>query len=80
MSADIETADRGMFTPLMNAAYRGDKIMVRYLLIRGADRTKLGTSHSSQGLAHPDFKGWTAEEWARKRGHHVVAELIRFGL
>ncbi len=40
-NADIETFDRGGFTPLMNAAWSGDQKLVRYLLSRGADRTKV---------------------------------------
>mmetsp|Transcript_44656 Transcript_44656/g.95037 ORF Transcript_44656/g.95037 Transcript_44656/m.95037 type:complete len:1053 (-) Transcript_44656:140-3298(-) len=78
--ADVETCDRGQFTPLMNAAWNGDKHMVRYLLGKGCDRTKVGYNHSSQGLAPTTFKGLCAEGWARKRGHDEVAELIRFGL
>ncbi|KAL3815787.1 hypothetical protein ACHAXA_001681 [Cyclostephanos tholiformis] len=78
--ADIESCDRGQFTPLMNAAWNGDKYMTRYLLSKGSDRTKLGYNHSSQGLAPPKFEGMTAEGWARKRGHDEVAELILLGL
>ena len=78
--ADIETWDRGQFTPLLNAAWNGDKHMVRYLLARGADRTKTGLNHSSKGLAPAGFKGLNAEQWARKRGHENVAELIRIGI
>ena len=79
-NADIETWDRGQFTPLLNAAWNGDKHMVRYLLARGADRTKTGLNHSSKGLAPAGFMGLRAEEWARKRGHEDVAELIRIGI
>lgn len=78
--ADIESCDRGDFTPLCNAAWDGDKHMVRYLLGKGADRKKVGTGHSSHGLAPANFEGLTAEGWARKRGHEEVAELIRLGL
>lgn len=78
--ADIESCDRGQFTPLMNAAWNGDKHMVRYLLGKGSDRTKVGYNHCSQGLAPASFKGMTAEGWARKRGHDEVADLIHFGL
>ena len=78
--ADIETWDRGQFTPLINAAWNGDKHMVRYLLARGADRTKTGLNHSSKGLAPAGFMGLRAEEWARQRGHDDVAELIRIGI
>jgi hypothetical protein len=78
--ADIESCDRGQFTPLMNAAWNGDRYIARYLLARGCDRTKIGFNHSSEGLASPKFDGLTAEGWARKRGHDDVAELIRLGL
>ena len=78
--ADIECIDRGDFTPLMNAAWKGDKSLVRYLLAKGSDRTKRGRCHSSGGLAPPTFEGHTAEEWARKRGHSDVADLIKLGL
>lgn len=78
--ADVETCDRGQFTPLLNAAWNGDKHLVRYLLGKGCDRTKIGYNHSSQGLAPSTFEGMNAEGWARKRGHDEVAELIRLGL
>lgn len=78
--ADIESYDRGNFTPLLNSAWNGDKTMVRYLLQRGADRSTIGTGHYSQALAPSDFTGLTAEGWARKRGYDDVAELIRLGI
>jgi hypothetical protein len=34
-NADVETSDRGSFTPLLNAAFGGDKYLVRYLLQKG---------------------------------------------
>uniref|UniRef100_A0A7S2XJ62 PDZ domain-containing protein n=1 Tax=Attheya septentrionalis TaxID=420275 RepID=A0A7S2XJ62_9STRA len=78
--ANMETQDRGSFTPLINAAWAGDKYLVRYLMSKGCDRTKIGTGHYSHPLAHPDFAGHTAEGWARKRGFPEIAELIRLGL
>jgi hypothetical protein len=78
--ADIESYDRGHFTALLNAAWAGDRQLVRFLLQRGANRSKLGLNHYTKGLAHPDFMGLTAEGWARKRGHDEIAELIRLGL
>ena len=78
--ADIETYDRGRFTPLLNSAWAGDRVLVRFFLERGSDRTIIGTGHSSQGLAPADFKGMTAEQWAREKGHEEIAELIRLGL
>jgi len=78
--ADMESYDRGQFTALLNAAWAGDRPLVRFLLQRGANRAKIGFNHYTKGLAHPDFEGLTAEGWARKRGHDDIAELIRLGL
>ena len=78
--ADIESYDRGQFNPLLNAAWTGDRQLVRFFLQRGADRAKIGTGHYSCALAHPDFEGLNAEGWARKKGHEEIAELIRLGL
>lgn len=78
--ANIETADRGNFTPLLNAAWSGDRWLVRYLLRRRCDRSVVGTQHYTQGIAPPGFRGRTADEWAEKRGHPEVAKLIRLGL
>lgn len=78
--ANIETSDRGQFTPLINAAWAGNKCMVCYLMRKGASRTAQGTGHYTTGLAPYDFKGLTAEGWARKRGYDNVAEVIRLGL
>lgn len=77
---DIESVDRGHFSPLLNAAWAGDRQLVRLMMQRGADRTKIGFGHYSKALAHPDFKGLTPEGWARKRGFDDIAELIRLGL
>ena len=79
-NADIESFDRGDFTPLLNAAYAGNRYLVRYLLGKKADRTKIGMAHYSKRLSHPDFKGLTAEGWARKRGHTCLADFIKLGL
>lgn len=78
--ADIETYDRGGFTPLLNAAWSGDRQLVRYLLSQGADRSKIGLFHFFKPLSSPDFKGLNAEGWARKKGHHKLADLIHIGL
>jgi Ankyrin repeats (many copies) len=79
-SADIETCDRGGFTPLLNAAWAGNVKLVRFLLSKGSDRTAIGRSHYTKPLAPPDFPGYTAEEWARERGHIDIADLIQKGL
>ena len=78
--ADIETFDRGGFTPLLNAAWAGDKYLVRFLMQRGANRGQVGTGHYTRPLAPPDFAGLTADGWAEKRGHPDIANLIRTGL
>jgi hypothetical protein len=78
--ADIETSDRGGFTPLLNAAWAGNPKLVRYLLSKGSDRTAIGRSHYTKPLAHTDFLGYTAEEWAREKGHIEIADLIQKGL
>lgn len=78
--ADIETSDRGYFTPLINAAWAGDKYLVRFLLQKGADRTKVGTCHYTKPLASPDFQGFNAAGWADEKGHRDIANLIRIGL
>ena len=79
-NADIESSDRGNFTALLNAAWNGDRYLVRFLLQHGADRTKLGVSHYTKALAPAGFEGYTAEQWAEKRGHHDIAKLIRIGV
>ena len=78
--ADIESSDRGGFTPLLNAAWAGNIKLVRFLMSKGADRMKLGRGHYSKPLAAPDFKGHTAEGWAREKDYPDVAELLRVGL
>lgn len=78
---NIESVDRGNFSPLLNAAYAGDKYLVRLLLSKGASRQTKGKAHYSKGLAYAnDFEGYNAEEWARRRGFHDIADLIKIGL
>jgi hypothetical protein len=78
--ADIETNDRGSFTPLLNAAWAGDKGLVRFLLQKGASRMHKGIFHYTKPVSLHDFTGLTAEEWARKREHYAIAQLLRQGL
>jgi ankyrin repeat protein len=80
MKADIETYDRGGFTPLLNAAWAGDKYLVRYFLAAGANRGAIGTCHYTKPLAAPDFAGHNAAGWARKQGHENIAKLIELGI
>jgi hypothetical protein len=80
MKADIETYDRGGFTPLLNAAWAGDRYLVRYFLSAGANRAHIGTCHYTKPLAAPDFAGLNAAGWARKQGHDGIAKLIELGL
>ena len=68
--AAVDAADWGGFSALINAAWRGDDAMVRWLLQAGADATLRG---SSQGRGP-----FTAAEWALRRGHgNVHAMLLR---
>ena len=78
--ADIETYDRGNFTPLLNAAWAGDRYLVRFLMSKGADRSKIGMFHYTKPLSSPDFKGLTPEGWATEKGFDDIAKLIRLGL
>jgi hypothetical protein len=79
-NADIESCDRGSFTPLLNAAWAGSRPLVRFLLQKGADRSQVGFGHYTKPLALPDFEGLTAAGWAEKRGHVEISNLIRIGL
>jgi ankyrin repeat protein len=72
--------DRGNFTALLNAAWAGNKTMVRFLLQKGADRSKIGRFHYTKPVAPSDFGGLTAEGWAERNGHLEVAKLLRLGL
>lgn len=78
--ADIESSDRGSFTPLLNAAWAGDKYLVRFLLQQGANRQQVGTCHYTKPMAPSDFTGYTAAQWAKYRGHQDIANLIELGL
>lgn len=78
--ADIESCDRGGFTPLINAAWDGNIKTVRFLLSKGCDRAKIGTGHYTKPLALPDFEGYNAADWAQERGHQEVSDRIRIGL
>ena len=78
--ADIESSDRGNFTPLLNAAWAGDRYLVRLLMQQGANRKAIGKYHYTKPLSAPDFNGLTAEGWAERRGFPDIAKLIRLGL
>lgn len=71
-NAAVNLADLGGFTPLMDAAWAGDRELVRLLLHFGADPKRRGHSHFSGGikLSGP----WhDAAGWARAKGHDEVA-------
>jgi ankyrin repeat protein len=72
--ARVSLADKGGFTPLMNAAWSGDLPMARLLLGLGAARDNVGAGHMSGPIGPEAF---SAEQWARRRGHAKVADLIR---
>jgi len=78
-AADLESHDRGGFTPLLNAAWNGDVQTTRYILMLGANRGQIGITHSSKPFV-PGFKGLTAEGWARRKGFEALADEIKFGL
>jgi len=69
--AALDSADWGGFTPLINAAWRGDARMMRWLIDAGADLTLRG---SSQGRGP-----FTAAEWALRRGHPQLLKLLEGG-
>jgi hypothetical protein len=54
--------------------------LVRFLLQKGADRSKVGFYHYSKGLSSTGFKGLTAGGWAEEKGFPDIATLIRMGL
>ena len=66
--AAVDTADAGGFTPLINAAWRGDAALARALLHAGADACAKGASRGRGPF--------TAAEWARARGHAALAETL----
>ena len=66
--ARVELGDDGGFTPLINAAWRGDGDMVRLLLSFGAETAPAGSSKGSAPL--------TAHGWAVARGHIEVAAQL----
>lgn len=78
--ANVESVDRGNFTPLLNAAWAGNKALVRFLMLKGADRSQIGRYHYTKPVAPIDFDGLTAEGWAEEKGYSEVARLLRLGL
>ena len=69
-------ADRGGFTPLMDAAWSGDLALVRLLLVFGADPAATGHSHFSGGIKSSG--PWhDAAGWAAHRGHAEVVRHLR---
>lgn len=62
---DINAADYGHLTPLMEASIRGEMDTVRALLGAGADQDV------------KDHRGWTALSYATKYKHTQVAGLLR---
>jgi len=66
--AQLDIPDDGGFTPLINAAWRGDTRMVRWLLSQRVDIAAKGTS---LGKGPAD-----AAAWARLRGHDELAAII----
>jgi hypothetical protein len=72
--AHVNLADKGGFTPLLDAAFTGHKATVLLLLNHGADPAMKGHSHFSGGIKTTER---TAEEWATINKHEEVASLIK---
>lgn len=69
-----------LYSPLLNAAWNGDRFLVRFFLQRQSNRNVRGTQHYTKGIAPPGFQGMTAAQWADQRGFPDIAKLIRLGL
>eukprot|EP00898_Chlorokybus_atmophyticus_P002130 jgi/Chlat1/2918/Chrsp2S04670 len=67
--ADIETSDGDGFTPLLNAAWRGELRICKYLLSKGADVSAKGV-YKSRGP-------FDACEWASIQGHTTLAKELQ---
>ena len=70
----VNLADRGGFTPLMDAAFVGDLGLVRLLLNFGAETAPTGHSHFSGGIKTVEKD---AAGWAEAEGHAAVAAHLR---
>ena len=60
-----DTRDAEGWTPLHWAAANGHIHVVKFLIEKGAD------------VNRPNENDISAEEWARQKGHHEVAEFLR---
>ena len=77
--ASLEIKDEGGFTPLLEAAFHGVDLMVKYCLSKGADTSVLGVSLGPKTEGVRSKNGpFTAFEWAVRRRHVKCAELIKF--
>jgi len=69
--ANTEFPDTGGFTPLINASWRGDLPTVRLLLNHGASLQARGQCRTNEVGTK------TAEGWAKQRGHHEIADILK---
>jgi hypothetical protein len=69
--ADLSLPDVGGFTPLHNAAWRGDEPIVAFLVGRLTEAESLVRPGWSKGEGP-----FTPAEWARRRGHEGCARRI----
>jgi hypothetical protein len=72
--ASVHLADRGGFTPLLDAAFSGDLVLVRLLLAFGADPEAKGHSHFSGGIKTVELD---AVGWAAAKGHAEAEKHLR---
>jgi len=75
--ASVHKADNGGFTPLMDAAWSGDRELVRLLLHFGAHCKNRGHSHFSGGIKATTGPWHDAAGWAETKGKKEVAAHLR---
>ena len=69
--------DVGGFTPILEAAYHGHELLLRYFLARGADIDVQGVSLGTQtGNERSQNGPFSPLEWATRQGHRRCAELL----
>lgn len=69
--------DVGGFTPILEAAYHGHELLLKYLLARGADIDVEGVSLGTQsGNARSQNGPFSTLEWATRQGHRRCAEIL----
>ncbi|CAM9420085.1 unnamed protein product [Choristocarpus tenellus] len=69
LGAGVDVPDDGGFTPLLNAAWRGDVALMKQLLAAGGDPWVLGYSQRAGPL--------TPLQWAERQGRVEAADFLR---